>query len=352
MKKLHGLMILCALIYAISLVIPSAPVFADDSMVIRWAHPSPKRGFEPEHFDWWTKEIQARTDGRIKIEVYWGGALANFKEMAEAVKDGLTDVGWVTSAYHPGYLEMVRAAHSVALLNPEKDPVNYMEKWNRYLEKLPEFYSYEAKKNNMVPISAIYYDEYWIFSKKPIRTIADLKGLKIRAISAPHQVVFKAVGASPTFIGAGEMYSALEKGIIDAVCYSPDTAKRYNIHEITKYLTKISLQPGCAYWTMNLGTFQKLSWLDQKILLDMGRQASMDKAAFMAEERGRALETFKKAGMEIIEFPEADVNKLKNLPEFKEYAQVWVNEKAAMGMPAEKAMETYCEIFDVPNPTK
>ena len=308
-------------------------------MVIRWAHPSPKRGYEPEHFDWWTKEIQARTDGRIKIEVYWGGALANFKEMAESVKAGMADVGWVTSAYHPGFLDMTRAAHSAQLLNPEKDPVKYMEKWNRYLERMPEIYEYDAKRNNIIPISAIYYDEYWIFSKKPIRTLADLKGLKIRAISTPHQVAFKAFGASPTFIGAGEMYSALEKGILDAVSYSPDTAKRYNIHEITKYLTKISLQPGCAYWTMNLDTFKKLSWLDQKILLDMGRQASMDKAAFMAKERNRALETFKQAGMEVIEFSQEDINKLKNLPELKESAKDWIKEKNGEGDGGRKGHE-------------
>ncbi|MFO7971136.1 MAG: TRAP transporter substrate-binding protein DctP, partial [Desulfobacterales bacterium] len=350
MKKIQALTIVFAFICAIGLAFTAAPLLADDTTVIRWAHPSPKKGFEPGHFEWWEKEIEERTNGRVKIEVYWGGALANFKEMAEATEAGMADVGWITSSYHPGYMEMLRVAHAAYLMNNEPDPVKYMEKWELFLEKLPEFYNWEAEKNNMIPISPVYYDEYWIFSKKPIRNIDDLKGVKIRAISEPRQIAFKAVGASPTFIGAGEMYSALDKGIIDAVCYSPDTAKRYNIHEVTSYVTPIGLQPGVAYWAMNYDTFSKLSWLDQKIILDMGRKAAMDKAAWMKEERARALETFKKEGMEVVDFDEADLEKLGNVPEFKEFGKKWVVDGEDKGMAARKAMDLYCEIFGVESP--
>lgn len=350
MKRTNLWKFAVALIGAVVLVWPAAPAFCDTT-VLRWSHPSPKRGFEPELMDWIKNEIETRTNGRVTIEVYWGGSLANFKEMAEAVKSGLADIGWISAAYHTGYGELTGVAHATSLFNPEPDPVRYMEKWYEMFDRMPGFYE-DFEKSNMVPISPVYYDEYWFFSKKPIRNIEDLKGVKIRAVSEGRQVAMKAVGASPVFIGAGEMYSALEKGIIDCVSYSPDTAKRYNIHEITKYVTRTNLQPGVAYWCINLDSFKKLSWIDQKTLLRIGREAALKKAAWMAKERERALQTFRDAGLEIIDFPEADKKKLDQLDAYQEYTRKWIAEKEKKGLPARKALDLYCEIFGVENPLK
>ena len=350
MKRTQISVLVLTIVIAFGLVFQAVPAYSK-TQVLRWSHPSPKRGFEPELMDWFKGQIESRTNGRVSIEVYWGGSLANFKEMAEATKAGMADIGWISAAYHNGYGELTGVAHATSLFNPEPDPVQYMKKWYELFDRMPGFYE-DFAKNNMVPISPIYYDEYWFFSNVPIKNVDDLKGVKIRMVSEGRQVAVKAVGGSPIFIGAGEMYSSLEKGIIDAVSYSPDTAKRYNIHEITKYITKTNLQPGVAYWCVNLDTFKKLSWLDQKTLFQIGREAAMKKAAWMAKERSRALETFEKAGLEIYAFSESAKKKLDNLPEYKQYAKDWVAEMEAKGLPAKRAASLYCEIFDVENPLK
>ena len=349
MKKAQILMMVC-LVILMNLIITAAPAISQQT-VIRWAHPSPKRGFEPEHFDWLKKEIETRTSGRVTIEVFWGGSLAEFKEMAEAVKSGMADVGWVSAAYHQGFAELAGVAHATSLFNPESNTIEYMKKFLSMFEKT-QIFREDFRKDNMVPISLIYYDEYWIFSKKPIRTIADFKGVKIRGISEGRQVAFREWGASPVFIGAGEMYSALEKNIIDAVEYSPDTAKRYNIHEITKYVTRSSYQPGVAYWTMNLKKFNSLTNEDQNILLDIGREAAMQKAEWMGKEREGALKTFVEKGLEILDFTDEEKKKMDNSPEYNKYAEKWVKEKEANGLPAIKALDLYCDAFKVKNPLK
>lgn len=329
----------------IGFTIATEPAFSETT-VLRWAHPSPKRGYEPELMDWIKKEIEMKTNNRVSIQIYWGGSLASFKEMAEAVKSGMADVGWVSAAYHNGYGELTGVAHATSLFNPEPDPVTYMKKWYELFDRIPDFYA-DFASNNMIPISPVYYDEYWFFSKKAIKNIADLKGVKIRAVSEGRQVAMKAVGASPIFIGAGEMYSAIEKGIIDAVSYSPDTAKRYKIHEITKYVTRTNLQPGVAYWCVNLEKFNKLTLEDQKAIKDIGREAAIKKAAWMTIERERALKTFRDAKMEIYDFSKEDKNTLNTLPEYKAYGQKWVEEMTEKGLAAEKAKKTYTEIFDL-----
>lgn len=349
MKKFQLSMIVCVLICSIFWIITATPALSKTT-VLRWSHPSPQRGLEPELMAWISNEIEKRTDGRVKIQVFWGGSLANFQEMAEATRSGLADVGWISGAYHQGYGELVGVAHATTVLNPDSDPVEYTKKWYRMLDAIPDFYEDFTNNNNMMPISIIYYDEYQIFSNKAVRKLEDMKGLIIRAISEGRQVAFKAVGASPVFIGAGEMYSALEKGTIDAVEYSPDTSRRYNIHQITKYFTDIKLQPGVAYWCINLDKFKQLSQPDQKVLLDVGREAAFKKAEWMAEERSRSLQAFKEEGMEILQFPEADRQKFANTPEYRAYTQKWVAEKEAKGLPARKAVDVFCDIFDIDNP--
>jgi TRAP-type C4-dicarboxylate transport system substrate-binding protein len=350
MKRVNFLKIAFVSICAIGLLLTTTPVYSGTT-VLRWAHPSPKRGFEPEHFEWIKKEVETRTEGRLSIEVFWGGALAEFKEMAESVKSGMADVGWISAAYHQGFGELSGVAHATSLFNPDPNTLSYMEKYYKMIESDQIFYE-DFKKNNMVPISMIYYDEYWVFSKRPIKNIGDFKGLKIRGISEGRQVAMKAWGASPVFIGAGEMYSAIEKNIIDAVEYSPDTSKRYNIHEIAKYITKAGFQPGVAYWCINLDAFNRLSEIDQKILMEIGKEAALLKAKWMGEERERALATFKESGCQIIDFSAADKKMMDNTPDYKAYAIDWVNEKEQNGMPAIQALKLYCDIFAVNNHLK
>ncbi|MFP4573311.1 MAG: TRAP transporter substrate-binding protein, partial [Desulfobacterales bacterium] len=332
MKKNQVLKVIFVLICTIGFVLSAAPVFSETT-VLRWSQPGPKRGYATEWLDWVSKEIESRTDGRVKIDQYWAGSLSNMKEMPEAVKSGMADIGWISSAYHTGYGELTGFSHPMDLFNPERDPVKYMEKWYQIMDSMPEIYE-EFKEENMYPISCIYYDEYWIFSNKPIRSLEDFKGLKIRVISEPRQIAMKAVGASPVFIPSGEMYSAVEKGIIDALGWSPDVARRYNIHEVTKYITKINFMPGVAYWCMNLDTFENLSESDQKAILEVCREADIKMAEFLGKERERALQTFKEAGLEVFDFAEDDKEKMRSLPEFKEYSRKWVTEKEEKGLPA------------------
>jgi len=350
MKRMNFMKVIFVFICVIGFFVSTTPGYSG-TIVLRWASPSPKRGFEPEHFDWIKKELEKRTDGRVSIEVFWGGSLAEFKEMAEAVKSGMADVGWISSSYHQGFGELAGVAHSASLFNPDSNTVEYMKKFYTMFERDELFYE-DFKKNNMVPISLIYYDEFWVFSKKPIRGIADFNGVKIRGISEGRQLAMKEWGASPVFIGAAEMYSALEKGIIDAVEYSPDTAKRYNIHEIVKYVTRTSFQPGIAYWCINLPKYNSLSDADRKVLMQVGKEAAMLKAEWMGEERERSLQTFKEKGLEIIDLPVSEKTKMDNSSEFKAYATKWVNEKEQKGMPAKKALDLYCNAFLVSNPMK
>ncbi|MBU2550630.1 MAG: TRAP transporter substrate-binding protein DctP [Proteobacteria bacterium] len=315
-----------------------APQPADaEDITLRWSHPSPKRGTEVVWTDWFVKEVEKQTQGRVKVQMFWGGSLCKITEMAEAVKSGLADVGWVTSAYHPGYGELAKVAAAADYISPIASPVVLTEKWLEFWKKDDAFYK-EYATTNMMPIIQRWYDVYWAFSQKPIKTLEDYKGVKIRAVTEIQQVAYKAIGATPMFLPSVEIYSALQKGILDAVGFSPDTAMRYKIQEVVKYLVRQDVAGAWAQWCVNLDTWKKISPEDQKIILKLGDEASMTLARMMLEERDKVAEAFQKAGVEIMDLPKAEADKWNNMPEVKAYADNWAKEAEAKGLPGQRLL--------------
>jgi len=314
------------------------------TLTLRWAHPSVASGMEKQWTDWYIKEMEKRTEGRLKAQIFWGGSLVKITEMAEATKSGLCDIGWVTTSYHKGYGDLNGVSTAGNLFAPLDSPIELTKRWLKLYDAVPAFYE-EYKKTNLVPIIQRYYDVYWIFSHKPVRSLDDLKGMKIRAVTEMQQVAYRAIGAMPMFLPAAEIYSALQKRILDAVGFSPDTANRYKIQEVTKAVTRNNIAPGWAQWCMNLNTFNKLSEADRKAVLQLGKEASMMIADLMYKERERLVDVFKKAGMEIFDLPQKDIERWEDHPEVKAFTEKWMKEHEEKGLPARETMSLFKKLM-------
>ncbi len=314
-----------------------------ETVTLRWAEPSPKRGTEVVWMNWFTKELEKRTFGRVKAQVYWGGSLAGLKDGAQACKTGMADVGWVSSAYQPGYGELSKVPYAAGFFSSHPSPVFLTDKWLKTTDRIPALYE-ELAATNMVPFIMRWYDIYWTFSTKPIRSLADYQGVKVRAVTELQQIGFKAIGAVPVFLGFGEVYSALQKGILDAVAASPDTAFRYKIYEVTKYVIRHDIMGAWANWCINLNTFKKLNWLDQKTLFQLGREASMMIARINEDERHRLIDVFRKKGLEIIRFPEKDIETWGRNPVFLQWQEKYIKEQEARGYPARELVDLYLSL--------
>lgn len=79
--------------------------------------------------------------------------------------------------------------------------------------------------------------EVWLHSKKPIKSLADLKGLKVRLGNAALNAIFSRMGATPVFLPGGEVYEAAQRGVIDAFEYvTPSVNWSMGFQEVTKYM--------------------------------------------------------------------------------------------------------------------
>ena len=311
-----------------------------ETLNLRWAQPSPKRGSEVVWMKWFTAELERRTSGRVKATVFWGGSLASLKEGAEAVKSNLADVAWVANAYTPKFGSLQTAPTAAGLFSPDPSPVFLTKQWLKVNDENPALYE-EFATMNMVPFIFRWYDVYWTFSNKPIRSLADYEGVKVRAVTEIQQIAFKAIGAVPIFLSFSEVYGALQKGIIHAVASSPDTANRYKVQEVTKYVIRHDIMGAWANWCINIKTLKKMSWLDQKTLFQLGREASIKIAEINEKERKRLIGVFQKAGLEIIPFSKIDQKIWSSKPQLTEFTENYIRESEAKGLPARDIIKRY-----------
>lgn len=161
---------------------------------------------------WWANEIERRSNGRLKIKIYLQNQLCSAKEMIESVSSGYADVVSAVPAYTPAKTPLGTLNYVPFMCPNRNDLSNYL--WARMSEN-PLFIK-ENEKNNCV--FAYYHttQPYNIMGRVPINTVEDFKGLKIRAVGDQAEL-FKMVGATPVCCTAPEIYTALERGLFDAV---------------------------------------------------------------------------------------------------------------------------------------
>jgi len=194
-----------------------------------------------------------------------------------------------------------------------------MGKWNQTLWAAQAFYPYE------------------IFSKKPIGSIEDLDGVRIRALGLKAKVMFKPLGAIPVSISPSEVYGGLQKGAIDAANVGFDWGQRYGLKEVAKYLTLIRMNAGSGIITVNLDTVNKLNPDDRDVFLNLGREYALKWAQTVYSSQSEMIKDYEKEGMIITNLPRAEREKWGKICE-TQLIKVWLDAQEKAGVSNVRAM--------------
>lgn len=256
---------------------------------------------------------------RLKITKYGMGTLAPATEMLSAVGARALEMGFTISAYHAGkFPEAVMGFSLPFLTRSEFDSLIAIHKAG-IKDILGEAY----KEHNVHLLSLYPLSTVDIFSKVPIRQVADFKGLKIRAAGMTADVLKKA-GAATVFVPGPEIYQALEKGVLSAALWG-DTNTNIDIglHEVTKYETHpISITVGDLY--VNMDAWKALPD-DLKVILELAANKFGNdfciKSLFLSIGARRQL--VDKYRFEIITLPESELVKMRgySIAVLDEYAK-------------------------------
>lgn len=176
----------------------------------------------------WAKEIEKRTRGRVKINVFAGGTLTKANECYSGVVKGISDIGMSCFAYTRGRFPVMEAA-DLPLGYPSGRVATYAV--NQFYQKM--------KPEELADVKVLYLHAHGpglLHSRKPVRNLEDLKGLKIRSTGLSAKVV-EALGGSAVAMPQGATYEALQKGVVEGTFGPIETLKGWRQGEVIGYTT-------------------------------------------------------------------------------------------------------------------
>jgi TRAP-type C4-dicarboxylate transport system substrate-binding protein len=265
MKK-SAVLFVCALFVSINL---SSMVYAKE-ITLRFAHQNPESGLSSTTcVAPWLKQVEEATGGKIKIEPYYGETLAKGKDMWNAVKMGITDIGWAFHGYWPG---MTPVADVISL--PAMS-FQTAEKGSEVLWKLYEKYPVIQKEFEDVKVLLFYTSPPYslITVDKPVKNLDDIKGMKIRMSGGPSTEMVKALGGVPMLIPMPDNYISLQKGVIDGMGAPWEAIQVWRFYEVTKYYTEVPFPAVYFSIIMNKRKWNSLDKDVQDAIMSVGGEA-------------------------------------------------------------------------------
>jgi len=265
--------------------------------------------FPPSHIqcktaEAWAKEIEKRTSGRVKITVYPAGTLTKAPQCYEGVVNGISDIGMSCLAYTRGRFPLLEGLDL---------PLGYSSGTTATRIATEMVQKYQPKEMSDTHVLYIHAHGPGILaSKKPIRTLEDLKGLKVRATGLSAKIV-KNLGATPVAMSQPETYEALQKGVVEATFCPIETLKGWKQGEVINYVTDTSVvgYTTAMFVVMNNDVWNRLPADIQKIFNTVSQEwvAKQGAAWDKADDEGRKF--IKELKREVITLSEAEQKRWK-----------------------------------------
>lgn len=269
-STLKGLGILAAVAASIGLALPAEA--ATTLRVGTVLAPTDPMGQGLEKFK---KEVEAATKGEVIIEVFHSSQLGDTTEMLDQARAG-ANVGTVTDVARLSSFVPSLAIMSAPFLFDTYEQADKFALSKDYLGWGDEL---KAKAGLVMLASNWYQGARHALTQQPARKPADLKGVKMRTIGAPVWIeTIRAMGAEPTPIPWGEVYSALQLGTIDAAEAQPTAIWGAKLYEVIKHVNLTGHIQLVTALVVGAEAWDEISPANQKVVRDLavvnGRYAS------------------------------------------------------------------------------
>lgn len=243
-----------------------------------WSFPSPVQAqtslkfanfFPPDQkisvsMDQWCKEVEKRTNGRVKVTQFAGGTLTPPTQTYVSVTRGVADIGLSFCGYTMGRFPLFEVIDL---------PLGYKSGyWGTKLAN--EFYR-KFKPKEFDDVKVLFFTTsppHMLFTKKPVRNLQDMKGLKIRSTGTSAKVV-TALGGAPVAMPMSDAYDALSKGVAQGVICPYEAMRGFRLAEVVENSTEYgSAYVNTAYVVMNKDKWNAIPPADQKIIEDINNE--------------------------------------------------------------------------------
>lgn len=240
--------------------------------------------------------VKEKSNGTVEVEVYPSSTLGNDRDLIEGMQMGSVDfalvAGVLSNFYEPyGILELP-----------------YLFRDQEHLENVLYGEVGDKLREDLLAATQVRGLDFWVrgprelTANKEVKTLNDLKGLKIRVPEIPASIAaWEAMGAAPTPMAFGEVYSSLQTGVIDAQENPFALIESNKIQEVQSHLMLTDHVYGYVMLAMSDLAYGKLSKDQQKAVEEAAKEATQYENELVAKNEEELLKKLKDAGMTVVE---------------------------------------------------
>ena len=289
---------------------------ADAKTVIKVAHhlpPTENRNLALEEF---AKLVDKKTGGAVEVQVFAGGSLGNERDNQESVRMGSIQMSLANPATLVNFEPLIGVLDLPFLF---KD-VNHV---HQILDGPIGAQMAEALKKKTGLTVMAWFDTIFrdVLTVKPVNGLEDFKGLKIRVPESPvYSRIFRLLGANPTPMPWGDIYTGLQTKVVEGMESAPDSIYNSKFHEVAKYLCTTRHIYNCTMLLVNDAFFQGLPAEQKTAISEAAKEASKWLTDVTIKSENEYFDKLKASGVTIAN-PNLDPIREAVKPIYKEYGE-------------------------------
>ncbi len=257
------------------------------------ATPYPPGNFHTQNILQFAKEVEEATGGRVRITVHPGASLFPHPQILPAVRGGQIEMGEVL---------MSLLSNENPLFELDSIPflaTGYEEARRLYQAQRPEVEGW-LERRGLVFLYAVPWPPQGLYTKRPVASAQDLKGLRFRAYNPATARLASLLGMTPVQVEAADIPQAFATGIVEAMVTSPTTGVDSQAWDFSRYFYDVKAWIPKNMVFVSRRAFERLRPEDQKALLEAARRAEERGWRLSQEQEAKALATLAQRGMQVV----------------------------------------------------
>ncbi|TWC76371.1 TRAP-type C4-dicarboxylate transport system substrate-binding protein [Rhizobium sp. SJZ105] len=319
-------------------LIVTAAVPAVAETVLKVSTPLPIAHTFQKTMEAWAQEVKERSGGDLILEIYPAGQLGPMNRQFEVVQSGVADVALIISSQTPGRFPMTDLS-AQPFTSPSGEKT--MEAAAKRLTTLaPQYLAGEYPGTKILwmattpPLKLLYKKD------KPIKSLADFSGLRVRYAGETPQKVLTILGASPMAVPAPEVADSMSKGIVDGALFPFEAAKAFDIAPVTKYALELGFSTNSFTVLMNQNAYHSLTDSQRKVINETtGVDAAMAYGRLLDEGEVESRKYLIEKGVQMGVLSEDQLAAV--LGALNGIAQQEIERLEGMGLPAQEFYSAY-----------
>ena len=279
---------------------------------------------------WIIERIKKNSNGQLLIEPYYAGSLGyKSPEYLKVFKDGLMDMAELSPPHAMGTEPLFGACILPFTFFSYDDYYDFTHK-----VLIPKLSAIVEQKWNIKIIGNLMYAQTAFYGQKAITKVDDFKGIKVRVMSPLGRDIYRKLGAQPTYIPFEELYTALQRGVVQAMPNSLTAAADVKVWEVCSNASLIGYVIGTGFMVVNKKSFDSLPKELQEIVLEAGAAYSKNMKDEINRMGNAALMQYLDHGMTLTKMPQPVMKNLRTAAH-----DVWVSWTKKVGPEAEEILK-------------